>query len=221
MRRSLVVSLALLAMANAPAAAQTCMGLASYKNAPVQATGNASFTEGVNSWGGTVGYGIPASVFGNLGVSTTSIDGAPSSSLGLNARVGYQIALGKSRQAQLCPTASFGIGMGPDDDAADINGSSTSATLGLAVGTIMGANPRMKIVPSAGLAYAYGKVKAEDGTGTTLFEISDNYALAQLGVGIIFNSNISVRPSVDIPLGLEGSDPTFGLTVGYNFGRKH
>jgi hypothetical protein len=89
--------------------------------------------------------------------------------------------------------------------------------VGVNVGAVLGNNPRMRVIPSAGLAYAYGQVKAENDAGTTLFEISDRYALAQLGVGIILNQNISLRPNVDIPLDLEGGEATFGLTVGYNF----
>ena len=220
MRRSLVVSLALLAIVRSPAVAQTCMGLASFGNAPMQVTANGSFSDLSNTFGATVGYGIPSNVYGTVGVSTTSFDGVDGSSVGLAARAGYQMALGKSGQVQVCPNASIGVGMGPDDATAGIDNSSRSATVGLNVGTVLGANPRMKVIPSAGLSYAYGRQKAQDDAGATLFEISDNYGLAQLGVGVVLNQNISVRPSVDIPLGLEGSNPTFGLTLGYNFGSK-
>jgi hypothetical protein len=221
MRRSLVVSLALLAIVRSPAVAQTCMGLASFKHAPMQVTGNGSFTNGANSFGGAVGYGMPAGLWGKAALATTSIDDAPSSSLGLGAYAGYQMAIGKASKAELCPNASFTIGNGPDDEAAGINGSSRQATVGLNVGTVMGTNPRMRFVPSVGFSYAYAKNSAKDDTGATLFEISDSYGLAQVGVGLVLNSNISVRPSVDIPLGLNGADPTFGITLGYNFGNSH
>jgi hypothetical protein len=220
MRRSLVVAFALLAIVRSPAVAQTCMGLASFKNAPMQVAGTGSFTDGVNSFGGTVGYGMPVGVWGKAAIATTSIDGAPSSSLGFGAQAGYQKAL-NSGKVELCPNASFTIGNGPDDDAAGINGSSRHATVGLNVGTVMGTSPRMKFVPTLGLSYASAKNQAKDDTGTTLFEISDSYGLAQVGVGLVLNSNISVRPSVDIPLGLDGADPTFGITLGYNFGGSH
>ena len=45
--------------------------------------------------------------------------------------------------------------------------------------------------------------------------------MARLGVGFVFNQQISVRPTIDIPVGVEGgADPVFGLSVGYNFGSK-
>jgi len=216
MRRTLVVSMALLAVVNAPAAAQTCLGLASFSAGKMQVSGNGQFAEGSNRFGAGFNYGLPASVFAGAQISTTSFDGAPSSSLGVGANVGYQMSVGKAANIHVCPTASLELGMGPDDDAAGINASSRSANVGFSLGTTMGATPRMQIVPTAGLGLAYSKLKLEDATTTT--ELSDTYGQARLGVGIIFNQQIAVRPSVDIPLGLQGSDPTFGLTVAYSFG---
>ncbi len=223
MRRSLVVSLALLAVVRSPAVAQTCLGLASYSTGPVQVTGNGQFTQGQNSFGGGIGYGLPSGAFGSANVSTTSFDALNASATGIGARIGYQMKVGgKLAQAQLCPTASIGLGMGPKNvGGTGDDMSSRSATVGFALGTSMGATPRMKFLPNAGLALAYGKSKTQNAAGTTTFEGSDTYGLATLGMGLVFNQNIAVRPSVDIPLGLTGSDPTFGVTVGFNFGRKH
>jgi len=218
MRRSLVVSLALLAMVWSPAVAQTCLGLASFSQGHMQVSGNGQFTEGSNRFGAGFNYGLPASVFGGAQISTTSFDGADASSLGIGANVGYQLSLGKAANVHVCPVASLELGMGPDDDALGIDASSRAANVGFSLGTTMGANPRMKIIPTAGLGLAYSKLKLDDGTTTT--ELSDTYGQARLGVGILFNQQIAVRPSVDIPLGLDNSNPTFGLTVAYSFGSK-
>jgi outer membrane protein with beta-barrel domain len=218
MRRSLIVSLALLAIVRSPAVAQTCQGLASFTSGKMQVSGHGQFTEGSNRFGAGFNYGLPANVYGGAQISTTSFDGADASSLGIGANLGYQLTMGKSANVHVCPVASFELGMGPDDDALNINASSRQANVGLSLGTTMGASPRMQIVPSAGLGLAYTKLKIEDPTTTT--ELSDTYGQARLGVGFIFNQQIAVRPSVDIPLGLEGSDPTFGLTVAYSFGSK-
>jgi hypothetical protein len=220
MRRTLIVSLALFAVANAPAAAQTCLGLASHSNGQMQVSGNASFTDAYNSFGGTFGYGVPAGVFGNAMLGTTSYDGLDGSAIDLGAQAGYQLSVGRASQYQVCPVASLSLGMGPNDvDGAGTDISSRQGTLGFAIGTTMGANPRMKIVPNAGLGLAYRQLKQDD--GTTSLEDSETYGLANIGVGLIFNSNIAVRPSISIPLGSDFSnDPTFGLTVAYNFGSK-
>jgi hypothetical protein len=196
------------------------MGLASYSTAPVQLTGSGQFTDLATSFGATAGYGFPSSVYGAVGVSTTSKDGDVGHRLGLSARAGYQLVLDPSRRIEVCPTASFGLDLGPNDDAAGVNRSGRTATAGINVGMILGANRRMQVVPSAGFSFAHGSEKAENAAGATLFEISGNYTLAQIGIGVILNSTISVRPSIDIPLGMDVNTPTVGLTVGYNFGRS-
>ena len=63
MRRSLVVSLALLAIVQSPAVAQTCLGLASFSHGHMQVSGNGQFADGMNRFGAGFSYGLPASVF--------------------------------------------------------------------------------------------------------------------------------------------------------------
>jgi len=218
MRRTLVASLALIAVVNAPAAAQTCLGLASFSQGSMQVSGNGQFSDGSNRFGAGFNYGLPASVFGGAQISTTSFDGADASSLGIGANVGYQLSMGKAANIHVCPTASLEMGMGPDDDAAGVDRSSRAANVGFSVGTTMGATPSMRIIPTAGLGLAYLKGSVDDGTTTS--DASETYAQARLGVGFLFNQQIAVRPSIDIPLGLDNSDPTFGLTVAYSFGSK-
>jgi len=221
MRRTLVVSMALFAVANAPAAAQTCLGLPSHANGQMQVSGNAAFTDLSNSYGASFGYGQAAGVFGKASLARTSYDGFDGSAMDLGAQVGYQLSVGRVAQAQVCPVASLTLGMGPKDiDAGGTDLSSRQGTLGFSVGKVMSTSPKMQIVPNAGLGLAYRKDKLDDGTNPAL-ESSETYGLASLGVGLIFNSNIAVRPSVSIPLGSDlNNDPTFGVTVAYNFGSK-
>jgi hypothetical protein len=222
MRRSLVVSLALAAMVNAPAVAQTCQGLASFTAGQMQVAGNAQFPEGANVLGGSFSYGMPSGVYAGADISNTSIDNDGGSSLGVGAHAGYQMKLGRTGKMHLCPVAQLALGMGPDDEANDINGSRTQAHFGLALGTEMGANQQLRIIPTAGLGLQYDKLKIEDtGPGGATIEGSETYGLARIGVGFVFNRQISVRPTVDIPVGSDLiNDPTFGITVGYNFGSK-
>jgi hypothetical protein len=223
MRRSLMVPLALLAIVKSPAAAQTCQGLASYSAGQLQVAANAQFPEGAKVWGGSLSYGLPSGIYGGADLSTTSINNDGGSSLGVGAHAGYQMKLGRTGKMALCPVARLALGMGPDAEAGNssIDNSQTDVHFGLALGTEMGASQQMRILPTAGLGLQYTKFKTEiTGPGASTDEISDTYALARVGVGFVFNQQISVRPTVDIPVGLEGSDPVFGLSVGYNFGSK-
>jgi hypothetical protein len=218
MRRTLLVSMALAAAVSAPAAAQTCLGLASFSAGKMQVSGNGQFTEGANRFGAGFNYGMPSGIFAGASLSSTSYEAADASSLGIGANVGYQLTLGKSANIHVCPVAGFELGMGPDDDASETDASSQNANLGFSLGTTLRGSPRMQIIPTVGLGLAYSKQKLE--VATVSSEFSDTYGQAQLGVGLVFNQSIAVRPSVSIPLGLDGSDPTFGVTVAYSFGSK-
>jgi hypothetical protein len=223
MRRSLVVSLALLAIVRSQAAAQSCQGLASFSAGPMQVAANAQFPEGGKVWGGSFSYGMPSGMYAGADLSTTSIDNDGGNSLGIGAHAGYQMKLGRTGKLNLCPVARLSLGMGPDDEANDINSSSTDVHFGFALGTEMGSTPRMRIIPTAGLGLQYSKFKSEDtgAGGGVLFDGSETYGLARLGVGFVFNQQISVRPTIDIPVGSDLiNDPTLGVTVGYNFGSK-
>jgi hypothetical protein len=219
MRRSLVVSLALLAIVRAPAVAQTCQGLASFSSGQMQTTGNATFGNGMDSFGATFAYGQPAGAFGGIGIGTTSIDALNGSSFDVGIAGGYQMTAGKAKKIHLCPVANLGLGMGPKDvGGSGVDMSSTTGGIGFALGTSLPGGPRVQIIPTGGLGMEYLKVKADDGSTTS--SASDTYGVMNLGVGFIFNSQIAVRPGISIPLGLDGGDTSFGLTVGYNFGSK-
>jgi hypothetical protein len=224
MRRSLVVSLALLAIVRSPAVAQTCQGLASYSAGQLQVVANAEFPEARKVWGASINYGMPSGIYGGADLSTTSFDNDGGSSLGIGAHAGYQMKLGSTGKINLCPVARLALGMGPDSEAGNtsINGSSTDLHFGLALGTDMGANPRMRIIPTAGVGLQHTKLKEEvTGPGAGTNEFSETYGLARLGVGFVFNQQISVRPTIDIPVASDVfNDPTFGVSVGYNFGSK-
>ena len=110
MRRSLVVSLALLAIVRSPAVAQTCQGLASYSAGQLQVAGNAQFPEGAKVWGGSLSYGLPSGIYGGADLSTTSIDNDGGSSLGIGAHAGYQMS---QREDEPLPRGPFGAGYGP------------------------------------------------------------------------------------------------------------
>jgi hypothetical protein len=217
MRRIFVLSLAVLTIAHATAAAQTCRGLASYSTGPFQVTGEASLTPESNAIGAGVGYGLARGFFADASIGTRSSDTFRGSSLELGAGAGYDIELGRFH---LCPAGSFGLGLGPTKPfGAGEDRSSRSALLGLSVGTTVVASTRWQLVPSLALSYAYRKDDARDNAGTTLFQISDHYALAQVGLGLLVR-NLTIRPHVDLPLSLQSGDPSVGLTVGYNFGRR-
>jgi hypothetical protein len=213
MSRRFLVLLALLGLAHSPVAAQTCVGLASYSRGPIQVAGHGSAVVsdfGAHQVGASIGYGRPGGVFADAAVATTSVTGTDAS-LDFAVDAGYQVQVG---QAQICPVAALGLSNGPDTDGMGVDASTRSATVGLALGTAIGVR-QVQVVPTGGFTLEYSNVKYQGASGSS----SDAYGVAHLGVGLVFNT-VSLRPSVEIPVGLQGADPVLGLTVGLNFGGK-
>ena len=217
MRRALLLSLALTLSLGARAAAQTCTGMPSFSAGQLQATAGGSFADGTSSFGGTFGYGVPKSFYGKAALGTTSYDALDGSSLDFGIAGGYQVPLQASRTAEVCPVASLSIGSGPIDVLGDTDMSSRTFAFGAALGAHVGQNPQLQIVPNASFQFANTRVELDDGNDSAVG--SESYALLTLGTGFVFNSRYSLNPSISIPVGLDGSDASFGLAGAIHFGR--
>jgi hypothetical protein len=214
MRRILLLSLALPLLLGSKAAAQACAGMPSFASGPMQITAGGSFADGASSLGGTFGYGMPTGLYGKAGIGTTSYDAFDGSSFDFGVGGGYQIPLHTSRKAELCPIASLSFGSGPNDVlGTGVDMSSRNLAFGAAVGALVGNSSQMQILPNASFQFANTRVEIDDAAG------SESYGLLTLGTGFVFNSRFSVNPSISIPVGLDGSDASFGLSGAINFGR--
>jgi hypothetical protein len=217
MRRILLLSLALPLLLGSKAAAQACAGMPSFASGPMQITAGGSFADGASSFGGTFGYGQPTGLYGKVGLGTTSYDAFDGSSLDFGVGGGYQIPLHTSRKAELCPIASLSFGSGPNDLVGGVDMSSRNFAFGAAVGALVGNSTQMQILPNASFQFANTRVAFDN--GTTSAAGSESYGLLTLGTGFVFNSRFSLNPSISIPMGLDGSDASFGLNGAINFGR--
>jgi hypothetical protein len=218
-RQTFIILLALSAGVAPSARAQTCLGLPSFSTTPFQVIGRGAVSSGSSLLAAGVAYGHSSRAFAGIAAGTRSVEALQGSSLDLAASVGYRVPLGQTGDLELCPALSLGLEIGPNNTFnSGVDHSGRTVSLGVSGGRVFRAGPTLQVVPLAGVFYARGKAHAESATGARLFEIENDYGLAQLGVGVIVNSNISIRPTMEVPLGLEGGEPTFGLTVGFNFG---
>jgi hypothetical protein len=221
MRRIVVAGFLLLVSNSTPVMGQTCRGLAPLSATPIQVTGTGAVTNGSTSVAAGFAADVPMLVFGGVEVGTTAMEAFGKSTLDLGASLGYQLDLETSGRFQLCPIASIGFQVGPNNTFdSDVDRSAVSTRLGITAGASIAVRSEVELVPAIGLAWASRTDKAQNSSGVNLFRISNSYAIAQLHLGIILRRNLSLRPSVEVPIGIEGSDPAIGLTLGYNFGRR-
>jgi hypothetical protein len=199
------------------ALAQSCRGFAPLSAGVVQVMGEGSMSQEANTIAGGVGYQFLPGLFGDATVGASSSNTFGGSSLELGGSAGYQLTWGN---VALCPLASVELGIGPNKQTG--NGedrSSRSARFGVSVGTTLQGPNQWQLIPMLGLAYSYRRDQAKNNFGTSLFEISDYYFATQLGVGAVFR-NLSIRPYADLPLSFSEGNPSVGVSVSVQFGRR-
>jgi hypothetical protein len=213
-----ILTVAAVAFLQTAAAAQTCEGRPLFAAGGTQVGAGVEFADGANSFGGGIGMGASTGVYGRAVIGTTSYDNL-GSSFNVGGAIGYQVPMGRTRALQLCPVGSFNFELGPndiEDTGFDVSG--RSAQFGIMLGTALPSGATVAILPNGGLSFAYAKAKIEDSDGEAVLEGSESYGILNLGLGFVFNSRVGLTPTVAIPLGLEGSEATFGLSVALNFG---
>jgi hypothetical protein len=219
-RASKMLAVAFAALA-APtmAEAQTCLGLAPFSAGRVQIGASGDFGNDAKAFSGSLTFGSTAGAFGGLSVGTISYDDFDGNTTAVGGSVGWQLPLGTDSRAQLCPGAGASYGFGPDNiEGSGTDLSSWNAFFGLQLGFSTGSNPQFRLVPTAGAALAYTKLELEGGFFGGL-EDDETYGIITLGLGFVVNSQVSILPSVDILVGLEDADPSFGIMAAINFGR--
>jgi len=207
-----------------PAAAQVCGGFTSFANGAYQISGAAQFNDQAKTFGGGFAFGGRAA-FGQIGIGTTSYDQLHGSSLSLMGAAGYQVALDKKAVFQMCPVATINHSSGPNnvdyfgDGSLILDFNETDLAFGVIFGAVPAMDGSTRLIPSAGFTVVSASAKVKDDVSGQSNTQSETFELVGLGLGIVFNQTVTVRPGVHIPMGLQGASTTFGAIVSVNFGR--
>ena len=221
MRRLQILLFTFIALSCAPLEAQTCRGLAPLPSGELQASGSAMVAAAMHSLAAELVYALPSRGFGGVGLGTTLDEGLEKSTVDLAASLGYQLELGRAAPVQLCPVVNTTLQLGPNNAFdSGVKRSTVSAAIGFTAGTSLRLRPMLSLVPAVAIGVGHRIHQAESSTGVRLFRIAETYGLAQIHLGFVVRENISVRPTLEIPLWLGGAGPGLGLTVGYHFGKR-
>lgn len=227
----LTVAAALLLSFSVPSLlhAQACLGAASYRVAPLQLDAGASFTDGSKGAGVQFGLGARQGAFMNLGVDFTSYDEVDGTGTSVGGSLGYDVAVtpipatgpAPSTAVSFCPIASVAYTKFPslNDGFSDYDAHELDAGGGVALGISVTASPTVSVIPFGSFAYYRGQATVSiPGLGSEV--TSDSFGVTQLGIGLLMNQRITIRPSVSIPVGVDGSNPVFNFAVGFQVGSR-
>ena len=228
-RLSTAAAALLLVAAPAFAHAQACLGAPSYKVAPLQLGAGASFTDGSKGAGVQIGLGSRQGLFLNTGVSLQSYDGLDGSGTSFGGTLGYDVDVSPApangpaptASVSVCPLATIAYTKLPSfsDGLNDYNAHEVDAGAGVALGVSVTASPTVSVIPFGSFSYLHGTATVSvPGLGSE--SASDSFGMAELGLGLLLNQRVPLRPSVSVPVGLDGSSATFNFAVGFQGGAR-
>lgn len=203
------------------AQAQACMGMTSMAAMPMNLLVGAEFTDGAKSWNARFGFGSSI-MFGGVSGSITDFDGADGTAKTIGADGGLSYVAGPSRNILVCPIANLSYTMNPDIEIlGDSYGSSvTSGGAGLAVGATVRAGATMSLIPFAALQAVYSRLDIDDLPGIETDADSETYGILSGGLSFVLTEMVLIRPIINIPLGLDNADPSYGIGVAFSFGGR-
>lgn len=214
MKLVLTCALAMILVSTIPAEAQLCAGAPSFRDYPLQVGVSAAFRDDAKGVGGSFGAGGEA-LFATGGVSVLNFDGADSSQTSVSGTIGTDLQADDDGRVFLCPIGQVAFGAGPDFGPVDV--STITLSGGVSVGVIAYQTDMLTAIPTFGLFAVHNRVTAEAGGSDNT--VSDASGLATVGVGLLFNRNVSVIPEVLVPFSAGNGDALFSIKLLYNFGR--
>jgi hypothetical protein len=198
------------------AAAQTCLGMPSFRDGQFQVSAGAAFREGAQGFGGGGALGTD-DLFVGATVSVTDVEAADSTATAFAMNVGASFVVNERERIQACPVASVILTGGPDVAGVDVSGVGLRA--GGRLGLVAYESGDLELVPTFGVDIAYDRINGDVGdVETTLAR--ETYMILRVGAGIILNKRVGIVPVLSVPVGLDGSDAEFSFLVAYNFGGR-
>ena len=199
--------------------AQQCLGLPSLATRHANLLLDAQFTSGVKGFGARLGFGSSVGFAGVTG-QLERADGVDGTAKLIGVDGGLTILVGEKKNVTFCPIAGLSYTTSPDNDvlgeSADAN--YTEGTAGVAVGGKVKAGTNTSLIPFASVSAAYSRFTFTYSGDSE--SSSDTFGILSGGVGILLNEKVVIRPTISIPLGLEGGDPSYGIGVAFSFGNR-
>jgi hypothetical protein len=213
---SMGLCLAVSVLSGPVALAQTCVGAASFVSGPARLGAGIDVTDDAKQYGAQIAFGRAAGPFIAGSIGRVEVEGTDETATSFAAEGGYSLLLAGRGSLELCPIAGVGYASAEIDvDAFSVDLSTRAISAGFSIGGVAASNPTVTMVPSVGLSYVRQNLKSE---GTIEFDEWDDFGLITVASGFIFARRVTLRPYVALPVGLDDSDPTYGVGVSFNFG---
>jgi hypothetical protein len=204
----------------APLGAQNCLGFPSFAPGKFALTASMSSGNEQSTLTAEANAGSSAGTFLGFNVARTEFSNSPRDATSIGGHAGYAFKSQPSSPFVICPIGRITRTFGPDFSVLGVSTETNSLHLsgGVAVGGNLITSQDFAALPFVGANFFHFRTTTE----TAGVESSDteNYFTLIGGFGFSFGNTFTITPSGAIPLGLEGADPSFLLSVRVNFGNR-
>lgn len=184
------------------ALSQICEGLPSFARGRYQLAANVASAKGALGYGGGFGVG-GRTAFAKLGAGGTSSEGADGHSFELGASLGLQHESPEYGRGA-CVEGSFVSVNGPAGQTGSL------VAIGVSYGGVSSPGEHTDIVPALSIALSRATVEGD----------AEQLMSAGLGVAVVFDETLALRPAVSLPLTGKNRVTVFSLTFSANFGPR-
>lgn len=189
------------------AAAQLCSGEPNFNRVPARLFATMGFGSSSFYHGGlAVGRAVLFAGF-ETGMTTYQND----ESWDYRINLGAEIARGHDPRAQVCPQVLLSLTSG-SGDVSGIDYREQMIGAGINAGFVLYQKGNTRIFPTASFGLLGGRIKYTYSTGTKRTQDADAYGLLTTGIGFGLNKQLTISPTVTVPLGLKGESTWYGVT---------
>jgi hypothetical protein len=217
-KRYLLVAFgSLLALPVSSADGQACIGLASLATRPMNLLVGAEFTDGAKAFNARFGFGSSIA-FGGIRGAIVDYDDIDGTAKVIGADGGLSFITGAQRNISWCPIAGLSYTNYPDIEilGESYGSSSTEGEAGIALGATLDAGT-MSLIPFGSLRGVYSRFDVDVANSDSE---SETYGIFSAGLSFVLSDAVLIRPIINIPLGLEGADPSYGVGISFAFGSR-
>jgi len=208
--------LALFTLPAAKAAAQTCVGTASFASGSVRLGAGIDFAKDAKQYAAQLAFGKAGGPFAAGSIGRVDVDDTDESATSFGGELGYSLNVAERGSLEVCPILGIGYASADVSEGGfSVDISTRALSAGFAIGGVASSSPTFAFVPSVSLAYVNQNIKSE---GAIEFDESDDFGVITLAAGFVFNQRVTLRPNFAFPVGLDDSDPTYGVGISFNFG---
>jgi hypothetical protein len=192
--------------------AQMCQGRPHFSTAPMNIGASVTTGNDETTIAGNWNFGS-AMYFGGFGLGLTSFDDFDGSSTSAMGEFGLHMRPSTIGYLELCPLVRGSIGLGPEDVPAGntrLDFTRYAMQAGVGIGGMMSVARGIVAIPFGDFMLAYEREHAESRNGETASH-TDTGGLLGIGFRLSFANRFTIGPKLTIPLGIENSDPMWGL----------